>query len=255
MRHSRTVLLVLLGVIWVAPFLYMVSTSLLGEAEHNYMAAIAALPLGRTFVNSIIVAGCVMVGQVITSAAAGYALARLRFAGRSGVLAVLLVVLMAPAVTLLIPRALIVQAIGWNDTFAALIATELVSVWAILLMRQFFLALPRDVEDAARLDGADEWTLFWRVMLPLARPAVVGIAVVAFLDQWRNFLWPLLVTRAEEMQVAELALARVHRDYAGNWPYQMAAAVLVTVPLFLVSLGALRYLARACRITGPRVAL
>jgi multiple sugar transport system permease protein len=92
-------------------------------------------------------------------------------------------------------------------------------------------------------------------MLPLARPAVIAIAVVAFLDQWRNFLWPLLITRSAEMQVAELALARVHRDFAANWPYQMAAAVLVTVPVLVVGLGALRYLARAHRVTGPRIAL
>lgn len=270
MRRSGTVLLLLLGAIWVAPFLYMVSVSLMGETEllrwpppllpgspqwSNYAAAITALPLGRTFVTSAVVAGCVIVGQVITSAAAGYALARLRFPGRSGVLALFLVLLAAPAVALAIPRALVMQALGWQDSFGALITTELVSVWGILLMRQFFLVLPRDVADAARLDGADEWTLFWRVMLPLARPAVIAIAVMAFLDQWRNFLWPLLVTRGEELQVAELALARVHRDYAASWPTQMAAAVLVTVPLLVVALGALRSLSRAYRTTGPRIAL
>ena len=270
MRHSRTAALLLLGVIWVAPFLYMVSVSLMGETEllrwpppllphapqwSNYAAAIAALPLGRTLVNTTVVAGCVMVGQVITSAAAGYALARLRFPGRRGVVAVLLLLLMVPAITLVIPRALVTQALGWNDTFAALITTELVSVWGILLMRQFFFVQPRDVEDAARLDGADEWTLFWRVMLPLARPAVLAIAAIAFLEQWRNFLWPLLVTRRDELQVAELALARVHADYGANWPYQMAAAVLVTVPLLVVSLFALRYLTRAYRTIGPRSAV
>src|SRR2546422_7535287 len=96
-------------------------------------------------------------------------------------------------------------------------------------MRQSFLMLPRDVEEAARLDGAGEWTLFWRVMLPLARPAVITLALLAFMDQWRNFLWPLIVTRSVDMAVAEVALAQFHTTYSGNWPYQMAAAGLVTL--------------------------
>jgi len=127
-----------------------------------------------------------------------------------------------------------------------------VSVWGIFLMRQFFLTLPRDVEDAARLDGAGEWTLFWRVMLPLAKPAVAALAVLAFMDQWRNFLWPLIVTRSSEMQVAEVGLANFHTLYATNWPYQMAAAVTVTLPLVVVCLVAQRYLMQGVQVTGPR---
>jgi len=119
-------------------------------------------------------------------------------------------------------------------------------------MRQFFLTLPRDVEDAARLDGAGEWTLFWRVMLPLAKPAVAALAVLAFMDQWRNFLWPLIVTRSSEMQVAEVGLANFHTLYATNWPYQMAAAVTVTLPLVVVCLVAQRYLMQGVQVTGPR---
>lgn len=263
-------LLTVLGVVMLAPFLYMVAVSLMGEIEllrwpppllprspqaGNYQAAAAALPFARMFVNSAIYAGCVMVGQVLTSGAAGYALARLRFPGRDRLFAVFLALLTAPAILLLMPRALLMEGLGWTDSYRGLISTELVSVWGIFLMRQYFLALPREVADAARLDGADEWTLFWRIMLPLAKPAVAAVAVIAFLDQWRSFLWPLLVTRSPGMQVAELALADVHRAYAANWPYQMAAAVVVTLPLVLVCLGAHRYLSVALRATGPRIPL
>jgi multiple sugar transport system permease protein len=117
-------------------------------------------------------------------------------------------------------------------------------------MRQSFLMLPREVEDAARLDGAGEWTLFWRVTLPLARPAVAALAVLAFMDQWRNFLWPLVVTRTPRMQVAEVALAHFHTTYVGNWPYQMAAAVLVTLPVVVICLFAQRYVIDGARVTG-----
>lgn len=261
----RKALLWLLALTMVGPFLYMVSVSLMQETDllrwpppllppaptsANYAAVMEALPFGRVFMNTAIVAICVMVGQILTSAAAGYAFARMRFPGRDRIFRAFLAALTIPAIVLLVPRFLFVEALGWVDTYTGLIATELVSVWGIFIMRQFFLTLPREVEDAARLDGAGEWTLFWHVMLPLAKPAVGAVAVLAFLNQWRSLLWPLIVTRSPEMQVAELGLARVHAVYPTNWPYQMAAAVLITLPLFVVCVVAQRYLVRGLRVTG-----
>src|SRR5919197_3060727 len=115
--------------------------------------------------------------------------------------------------------------------------------------------LPREVEDAARLDGAGEWTLFWRVMLPLARPAVGAVAVLAFMDQWRNFLWPMVVTRTARLEVAEVALAHVHTAYSGNWQCQLAAAILVILPPLLVCLLAQRHMMRGLRVTGVTIRL
>lgn len=258
----------LCALVVVAPFLYMVSVSFMGEFEllrwpppvfprsptaENYVAAFYALPYGRVFLNTAFLAGCVMLAQVLTGAAAGYAFARMRFPARDGMFAGLLALLAIPAVLLLIPRYLLINAVGLTDTYPGLISTELVSVWGIFLMRQTFLMLPRDVEDAARLDGVGEWALFWRVSLPLAKPAVAALAVLAFMDQWRNFLWPLVVTRSPEMAVAEVALARFHVTYAGSWPYQMAAAVLVTLPVLVICLAAQRYVMQGARLTGARV--
>src|SRR6266516_2818684 len=232
----RKLLLAAVAFVLVAPFLYMISVSFMGEAEllrwpppllprapttANYTAMVEALPYGRVLLNTAILAAGIMVAQVFTSAAAGYALARLRFPGREGVLPTLLALLSLPAFLLLIPRYLMIHALGWADTYPGLISTELVSIWGILFLRQAFVMLPRDVEDAARLDGAGEWTLFWRVALPLARPAVAAVAMLAFMDQWRNFLWPLVITRTARMEVAEVALAHLHTSYAGNWPYQI----------------------------------
>ncbi len=261
----RKALLAIASLAMLAPFIYMISVSFMGESEllrwppavlpdkletGNYAVAFQALPYARVFMNTAILAACVMVGQVLTSAAAGYAFARMRFPGRDRVFTALLATSAIPAILLLLPRYLLIDALGWVDTYPGLISTELVSVWGIVLMRQSFLALPRDVEDAARLDGAGEWTLFWRVALPLARPAVAALAVLAFMDQWRNLLWPLVATRSPAMEVAEVALTRFHVAFAGNWPYQMAAAVMVTLPVLAACIAAQRYVMRGAALTG-----
>ena len=236
----------LFALVMVAPFLYMVSRS------GNYAAALTAMPFVRFLLNSVVLAGCAVVGQVLTSATAAYAFARLRFPGRDRVFLAFLSVLIVPAIVLLIPRFLIIDALGWVDTYPGLISTELVSVWGIFLLRQYFLTLPRDLEDAARLDGAGEWTIFWRVILPLSKPALVTLALLAFVDQWKNFLWPLVATRSLEMQVVEVGLARFHGLYYANWPYQMAAAVTATLPLLIVFFVAQRYFIRGLQLTSSR---
>ena len=261
----RKALLAIASLAMLAPFIYMISVAFMGESEllrwppavlpdkletGNYAVAFQALPYARVFMNTAILAACVMVGQVLTSAAAGYAFARMRFPGRDRVFTALLATSAIPAILLLLPRYLLIDALGWVDTYPGLISTELVSVWGIVLMRQSFLALPRDVEDAARLDGAGEWTLFWRVALPLARPAVAALGVLAFMDQWRNLLWPLVATRSPAMEVAEVALTRFHVAFAGNWPYQMAAAVMVTLPVLAACIAAQRYVMRGAALTG-----
>ena len=254
-----------LTVTMVVPFLYMVSTALMGEGEvlryppplvpvsphpGNFRAALTALPFARFFLNTVIFSVSVVVGQVVTSTTAAYAFSRLRFPGRDRVFMAYLSVLVVPAVVLLIPRFLVINALGWVDTYAGLISTELVSVWGIFLLRQFFLTLPRDLEDAARLDGAGEWTIFWRVVLPLSKPALATLAVFAFVDQWKSFLWPLIATRSTEMQVVEVAIANFHGLYYTNWPYQMAVAVTAVVPPVALYFVAQRYFIRGIQLTG-----
>jgi len=241
----------LLALVMVAPFLYMVSTSLM-DGSGAYAAALGALPFRRFFLNSVLLAGCATAGQVLTSATAAYAFARLRFPGRDHVFLAFLSVLIMPAAVLLVPRFLIIDALGWVDSYAGLISTELVSVWGIFFLRQYFLTLPRDLEDAARLDGAGEWTIFWRIILPLSKPALATLAVLVFVDQWKNFLWPLVATRSVEMQVMEVGLAQLHRVYSANWPYQMAAAIATTLPLLVVFLVAQRYVIRGVPLTASR---
>ena len=264
-RGLVTLVVILLAVTMLLPFLYMVSTSLMDEFEvlryppallpadpvtANYPRALTALPFARFFLNSAILAAVVVVAQVATSALAAYAFARLHFPGRDRVFLAFVSVMMVPVIVLLIPRFLIVNALGWVDSYAGLISTELVSVWGIFLLRQFFLTVPRELEEAARLDGASEWQIFWRVALPLSRPALATLAVFAFVDQWKSFLWPLIVTRSVRMQVVEVGIASFHGLYYTNWPYQMAAAVTAVVPLVILFFAAQRYFIRGIQLTG-----
>jgi len=234
--------------IMVAPFLYMVATA--ASDATSFAPAFGALPFARFVLNSGLMAAGVVAGQVLTSAMAGYAFARLRFPGRERVFLGYLAALAVPGIGLLVPRFLIIGALGWVDTYQGLISTELVSVGGIFLLRQFFRTLPRDLEDAARLEGAGEWTIFWRIMLPLARPALAALAVLGFVDQWKSLLWLLIVTRSTEMRVLEVGLATFHGLYAGNGPYQMAAAAVAVAPPVVLYFVAQKYFIRGIQLTG-----
>lgn len=237
-----------LAVVVIAPFLYMVATALMSEpgslrhpVPENFAAALVALPFGRFVLNSVIFTLAVVAGQVLTSATAAYAFARLRFPGRERLFLAYLCALMAPAIVLVIPRFLLTEALGWLDSYQGLISTELVSVTGIFFLRQFFRTIPRDLEDAARLEGAGEWTIFWRVIVPPSRPALATLAVLAFADQWRSFVWPLVATRSSGMQPLEVGIANLQGMYDLSWSYQMATAVAAVIPLTLLYFVAQRY--------------
>ncbi len=241
-----------LAVLALAPFLYMVVTAVRDQPIETFVAAATTMPFDRFLLTSLVLSLAVASGQVFTSATAAYALARLRFAGRERVLLVYLSALMAPGILLAIPRFLLIDALGWVDRYRGLVSTELVSVTGIFLLRQFFRTIPRDLEDAARLEGAREWTIFWRVILPVSRPALVTLGVLAFADQWRSFLWPLVATRAESMRPVEVGIADLRGLYALSGPGQMAAATLAVLPVVLVYCVARRYFVRGISETGLR---
>src|SRR6266446_3805649 len=241
-----------LAVVMIAPFLYMVATALASEPDslrhlvpEHFAAALAALPFGRFLFTSVIFSLAVVAGQVLTSATAAYAFARLRFPGRDRLFLAYLCALVAPGVLLAIPRFLLIDALGWVDSYQGLISTELVSVTGIFLLRQFFRTIPRDLEDAARLEGAGEWTIFWRVIVPPSRPALATLAVLAFADQWRSFLWPLVATRSSAMRPVEVGIANLGGVYHVSWSYQMTSAVAAVIPLMVIY-----FIAQRCFIRG-----
>ncbi len=254
-----------LGFSMLVPFLWMVSTSLMDEFDvyqypprllpldpvwSNYPNALTAAPFLRFFINSAVMSLFIVFGHLFTAATAGYAFARLRFPGRDRVFILFLANLMVPVIVLLIPRFLLVNAIGWVDTYMGLIITELVSVWGIFLMRQYFLSIPRELEDAARIDGANEWQVFRKVALPLAKPALATVALFSFVETWKSFLWPLIVTRSMTMRPVEVGIAAFHGLYFRNWPYQMAAAVTAVVPILILFFFTQRYFVRGIQLAG-----
>ncbi|UCD23151.1 MAG: carbohydrate ABC transporter permease [Gemmatimonadota bacterium] len=215
----------------LVPFLWMLSTSLMDELEvfrfpprlvpetlrwDNYAGAFTARPFGRYFLNSFVFATLIVLGQLFTAATAGYAFAKFEFKGRDKLFMLYLSTMMVPAVVVLIPRFLLIDTLGWIDTYAGLASTELVSVWGVFLMRQYFRTVPRELEDAARIDGAGPWRVFWTISLPLAKPAMATLGLFAFIDAWKNLLWPLVVTTSMSMRTVEVGIASFHGTFVFN---------------------------------------
>lgn len=268
-RDYRTALIysvaIALGITMLLPFLWMLSTSLMSEFEvfrfpprlvperpiwSNYPNALTAAPFARFFFNSAIMSCIIVLGHLFTASTAGYAFARLRFPGRDSVFILFLANLMVPVIVLLIPRFLLVNAVGWVDTYAGLVVTELVGVWGIFLMRQYFLSIPRELEDAARIDGASEFQVFRKIALPLSKPALATVALFSFVETWKSFLWPLIVTRSMSMRPVEVGIATFHGIYFSNWPFQMAAAVTAVIPILILFLLTQRYFVQGIQLAG-----
>lgn len=236
------------------PFLWMITTSLKPAGAlyeppllvpthfewQNYADAWRAAPFPRFFLNSAVMAVGITLAQTLLSAMAGYAFARLRFPGRNALFLLVLGTMMIPFPITLIPSFLIVADLGWLDTYQALIVPRAVSAFAIFLFRQFFLSVPREFEEAARIDGANHLVIFWRVILPLSTPVMAASAIFSFLFAWNDFLWPLIVTTSTEMRTVQLGLAVFQGQYGTFWTLLMAAAVFVTLPAVIAFLLAQR---------------
>jgi len=243
----------------------MVSTAFMSELEvyrfppefvpselrwSNFPEAMSMQPFGRFFLNTALVAVASVLGQLAFCSMAAYAFARLEFCWRDRLFAIYLATMMIPAIVTVIPAFLLVTKFGWINTFWALFTPTLSSVWGIFLLRQFFQTIPRDLEDAARIDGASEFAVFWRVVLPLSKPALATLAIFAFMASWKDFLWPLLVTNRIDMRTLELGIANFSTLYATDWPHQMAAAVVVMLPIVIVFLFAQKYFVKGITLTG-----
>lgn len=264
-KFSIYAVLIALAASMLLPFWWMLSTSLMTDTEvfqyppkllpqsprwENYPEAMALQPFGRYFLNTTIVTFFSVAGQLLFCSMAAFAFARLRFKWRDKIFALYLATMMIPAMVTLIPAFLIITAFGWMNTYYALIAPSLSSVWGIFLLRQFFLTIPKDLEEAARLDGAHEFAIYWRIVLPLAKPALATLAIFAFMNSWKDFLWPLIVTSQTEMRPVEVGIASFSTIYALDWTHQMAAAVIVMLPIIIVFFLAQRYFVRGITLTG-----
>ncbi|MBD2121989.1 carbohydrate ABC transporter permease [Trichocoleus sp. FACHB-262] len=202
------------------------------------------------FANSTLVAIAVTGLQTLTSALAGYALARFQFWGRQAILLLVLATLVIPFQLLVIPVFLILKWGHLINTYGALILPTAANGFGIFLLRQYFQTIPVELEEAAALDGATRWQILWRVMLPLARPALVTLFLFTFIGEWNDLFKPLVFTTRPELQTVQLSLASFQEQFTNNWPLMMAAVVIATVPVVLLFLVGQRQFIQGIATTG-----
>lgn len=204
------------------------------------------------FANSTLVAIAVTAFQIITSALAGYALARLKFRGKQILLLIVLATLVIPFQLLVIPVFLVLKWGHLINTYWALILPTAANGFGIFLLRQYFLTIPVELEEAAAIDGANRLQILWRVMLPLARPALVTLFLFTFIGEWNDVFKPLVFTTRPELRTVQLALAEFQEQFTNNWPLMMAAVTIATVPVMLLFLVGQRQFIRGIATTGMK---
>jgi multiple sugar transport system permease protein len=246
------------------PILWALSGSMKRQAEisrpmllpahpqwSNYLDVFARMPFWRMLFNTVLYAGCVTAGQVFFCSLAGYAFARLPFTGRDTLFVLYLATLMVPLTVTVIPQFILMRVFGWTDTMWAMIIPGLFgSAFGTYLMRQFFATLPVDLEEAAILDGCSPWQVYWRILLPHARPAVMVLAVLTWINVWNDFLWPLLMIQRKSIATLTLGLVWMQGEYVAEWPVLMAASMLMLAPLIVIYAVAQRAFISGIAATG-----
>ncbi|WP_082571179.1 carbohydrate ABC transporter permease [Agromyces sp. Root1464] len=199
----------------------------------NFAEVFDSMPFGQMFLNSLLLTVGRTVGQVVLCTMAGYAFARIPFRGRNVVFVLFLSVLMVPSQLYLLPQYEIIQSLGWLNTLQALIVPGIFSAFGTFLMRQFFMSMPSELEEAARIDGANPWQTFWRVMVPLAKPGIIALTVFTVLWSWNDLLWPLVVTTDPEKMPLSVGLSQLVGLHGTDYPVLMAGALLATLPMLI----------------------
>jgi multiple sugar transport system permease protein len=216
----------------------------------NLKRAFELVPLGRYLLNTIIFAAGTTLLETVTAALAAYAFARLNFPGRNWLFGIYLATLMIPSQVTLIPQFILVAKLHGIDTWPGMILPHAFTALGVFLLRQFFLGIPRDYEEAARLDGANRWQAFIRVIVPLAVPAIATLAVFKFIGQWNNLLWPLVISNSDSTRTAAVGL-QVFQDTNGTqWNLLLMAATITTVPLIVLFFLTQRWFVKGITMSG-----
>ncbi|MFI6902962.1 carbohydrate ABC transporter permease [Nonomuraea sp. NPDC050394] len=268
-----------IAVIMIAPFVWMVLTSLKTPADigaspppllpttwawSNYVDAFAAAPFATYARNSLIIAVSHTLINVTFASMAGYALARLRLPGSRWLFAAFVGALMIPTYTKILPEFLIVRFMplaggndlfgqggtGWLDSWWGLIIPGAIAPFSVFLFRQFYLSLPVELEEAARLDGLGEFGIYSRIMTPLVKPAFATVALLTLEGSWNNFLWPLLITRRDDLRVIQVGLSVFQTENNTQWAFLMAGTTLATLPMVLLFVAFQRYFVQGFATAG-----
>jgi multiple sugar transport system permease protein len=258
-------LLIASALFMIAPFIWMVSTSLNSDQDilafpprffappltlKSYFQLFELFPMGRMFLNSLTVAVITTLFQLITSAMAAYAFARMKFKGSNALFLVYLAVLMVPYQVTITPLFVMISKVGWVNSYQGLILPGIFSAFGTFMLRQFFLSLPRELEEAAFMDGASHLTVFVQIILPLAKSALATLTVFAFMASWNAFLWPLFVVRDTELMTLPVGLAALHGRWSTQWNLVMAGSVITVIPMLVMYLFAQRFVVQGFVMSG-----
>jgi multiple sugar transport system permease protein len=267
-RVVRYVVLILIALAFVSPVVFMILTSFKTgsdatslpprwipspftlDAYKTLFVGGSETPVLRWFANSMVAAACHALLVVTTSAMAAYALARMEFRGKRIVFGMIIATLFVPPVILIIPNYLIVGKLYWLDTLIAIIVPTAASAFGVFFLRQFFIGLPIELEEAARLDGANKWQVFWKVVLPLSRPALVTLAMLSFLTNYNDFLWPVYVLFSPENQTLPAGLSTLQTANAVRYDLLMAGAVVASAPVLVLYLFSQRFIIEGVSRSG-----
>ncbi len=261
------VVLSVVGIIFIMPFAWMVANSFkdirgiykyppefIPEVWHfsNYTEAWSATHFDIGFFNSVLVAAAIILGQLLTSSLAGYSFARLRYPGRDKLFLLYISLMMVPFTVLLIPLYIQMRAFGWVSTLQAVIAPFLVTPWGTFLMRQFMVTIPRELEDAARIDGCGFFRTYWLIILPLTKPALATLAIFTFVATWNSYLWPLVVLAKPKVKTMPLLLASFQNQSGMRTPWHliMAAATFSVIPVIAAFVLGQKYYVRGIVTSG-----
>jgi multiple sugar transport system permease protein len=259
------VLLTLVLLVFLAPFVWMLATALKPAAEvfstppelfgselrfQNFAEAWSYVPFGRYMANGLLVSVLGTLLVCVTSVLAAYAFARLPFRGREPLFLLYLVTLMVPQEVMIVPMFILMQELGWVNSYQALILPWAFSAFGTFLLRQFFLSIPKELEEAALVDGANRMHILVRVILPIARPAVAVLAVFTFINYWNSFLWPLIITNSADLFTVPVGLNGFLGQQGSQWHLLMAASTISMVPTVIMVLLLQRHLVRGIAMSG-----
>lgn len=258
-------LLILGGLVMIVPFAWMVSTSLKSGAYvlsmppqwipnpatlESYRRIFDLYPVGRMLFNSLLVAGLTTLGQLLTCSMAAYAFARLKFRGQNLVFLLYLATLMVPFQVTITPLFIMMRIFGWINTYQGLILPGVFSAFGTFLLRQAFMTIPTEYEEAAYMDGASPLTIFLKIILPLSKPALATLSVFAFMGSWNAFLWPLFIVREEMLMTLPVGLATLQGRWLTEWNLVMAGTVITVLPMLLLYLVAQKSLVQGYVMSG-----
>lgn len=266
-RGLQYIVMIVLSAIFLIPLLWMVSSSLKQQGEvfayppiwipippqwGNYVEALQRAPLLIWLRNTATITFLTIIGNVLSSSLVAFGFARLRFPGKNALFILLLSTMMLPDIVMLIPRFIMFRQVGWVDTFLPLVVPAFFGggAYNIFLTRQFYMTIPRDFDEAARIDGASNFMIWWRILLPLSTPVLIAITIFSFVYHWNDFMGPLIYLFSEDKKTLALGLRAFVNPLDASWHISMAASMFIVVPIMILFFVGQRYFIRGVVMSG-----